>query len=148
MQFFKEWLQKKYNLPLRTCGCGLISCYECYISGPGFVFLGSHFGGEFADVPELMSAYRQGDETATAAFNCYIDILGASFANLVLAYDPDIIVLGGGISLIDEVVDQLPAHMEHYIFNGFNAPPVVRAKYGDASGVRGAAIIAKGAMDG
>lgn len=141
------FLQQKYDLPLRTCGCGLTSCYECYISGPGLVFLGSHFGGGFDSVPQLILAYRQGDESAKAAFSCYLDILGASFANLVLAYDPDVIVLGGGISLIDEVVEQLPTHMEDYIFKGFNAPPVVRAKFGDASGVRGAALIAKGATN-
>lgn len=136
------FLQQKYNLPLHPCGCGLPSCYEGYISGPGLTKLYQHFSGKDDTTVNIVSAWRNGDVTATTAMECYLDILGSSFSTLVLSYDPDIIVVGGGMSLIDEVIDQLPDHITNHIFKGYTAPRVVRAMHGDASGARGAAILA------
>lgn len=141
-------LQQKYDLPLRACGCGLPSCYEGYISGPGMQFLYRHFGGQDKTAPDIVKAWRQGDVRAIKTLTCYMDILGASMASLVMCYDPDVFVLGGGVSLIDEIVDQLPANINYHLFTNFSSPPVVRAKFGDASGARGAAILAKQMCDG
>lgn len=116
-------LQQKYNLPLRACGCGLPSCYEGYIAGPGMQFLYSHFGGQEKQGPEIVEAWRQGEECALKTLACYMDILGACLASLVMCYDPDVFVLGGGVSLIDEVVDQLPANINNHLFTNFSSPP-------------------------
>ncbi|NQZ10201.1 MAG: ROK family protein [Algicola sp.] len=134
-------LQQKYQLPRRPCGCGLPNCVEGFISGPGLLFLNRHFGGNAPSVPDLIESLRSGDPKASIIFDCYIDLLGASFAALILSYDPDIIVLGGGLSLIDEIVEQLPATIKPHLFAGFNTPTIKRAKFGDASGVRGAALL-------
>jgi N-acetylglucosamine kinase len=134
-------LQQKYQLPSRPCGCGLPNCVEGFIGGPGLLFLNRHFGGNASSVPNLIENLRIGEPKACVTFDCYIDLLGASFAALILSYDPDIIVLGGGLSLIDEIIEQLPAAIEPHLFNGFTPPPIVRAKFGDASGVRGAALL-------
>lgn len=136
------FLQQKYDLELRTCGCGLPSCYEGYISGPGLIFLHNHFDGQHKEVPELVKAWRKNDKIAMKTMSCFFDILGACFANLILTYDPKVIVLGGGISLIDEVTGQLPNNIEKHLFKGVSSPPVIKAKFGDASGARGAAILA------
>ncbi len=136
-------LQQKHDLPIRPCGCGLNGCFEGYISGPGLLYLHSHFDGPFRNVPAIVGAWRNGESTATETMTCYLDILGASFATLVMSYDPDIIVLGGGISLIEEVMEKLPSAIQNHLFSQFTAPPIVRAQYGDSSGVRGAAILAR-----
>jgi N-acetylglucosamine kinase len=135
-------LAQKYDLPLRACGCGLPSCFESYASGPGLLFLHRHFGGALGDVPALARAWKDGDATAARTFDAFFDILGASFAGLVLTHDPDVFVLGGGVSLIDGLPERLPAAIEAHLFSMAKAPPVVRARFGDASGGRGAAILA------
>ncbi len=136
-------LQHKYRLPIRKCGCGLPSCFESYISGPGLLFLHAHHGGLHRDVPTIVEAWRKGETTASETMSCYMDILGASFAAIVMSYDPSVIVLGGGISLIDEVIEELPAAIQNHLFSQFGAPPILKAKFGDSSGVRGAAILAR-----
>ncbi len=139
-------MQQRYDLPLRQCGCGLPSCVEGYISGPGLMFLQQYFGGSFADAPTLASAWRAGDGVAEKTFDVYLDILGSTFATLVLLHDPDIIVLGGGVSLIDGIPERLPGAIEEHLFNNAKSPIIRRAKFGDASGSRGAAILANQAL--
>lgn len=74
---------------------------------------------------------------------CYLDLLGAAFAGMVLAYDPDIIVLCGGVSLTPGLIEKIPAAMKPHLFSGTDLPSVARARSGDASGARGAALIAE-----
>lgn len=142
-QQLPAFLQQRYRLPLKCCGCGLPSCFEGYISGPGILYLNKHFDGDSADVASLVKLWHEGDDRATATFECYLDLLGASFATLVMSYDPDVIVLGGGISLIDDIIERLPGSIEHHLFTNFTAPKIIRAQFGDASGARGAAILAR-----
>lgn len=137
-------LKEKYNLPSRECGCGLSNCYEGYVSGPGLEFIYNHITGNNAKVPDIVQEWRTQSNEALKAFDCYMDILGSCFSNLILNYDPHAIVLGGGISLIDEIVEGLEVNINKHMFRGFNAPPIYRAKFGDASGARGAALLARG----
>ncbi|MCJ8293842.1 MAG: ROK family protein [Colwellia sp.] len=141
------FLIDKYKLPLKTCGCGLIGCYEAYVSGPGLSWIYQHFGAQTTDTFHFVQRLNAGDEIAKATFNCYMDLLGASFASLILSYDPDIIVVGGGISKIDQVIESLPFYVNKHLFTGVECPLIKRAKYGDSSGVRGAAILRKQLSD-
>lgn len=134
-------LIQRYNLPIRNCGCGLKGCYECYIAGPGLAWLYQHFGAENGDTHHFIKQLRNNDPIAKETFACYMEFLGASFATIVLSYDPDIIVVGGGLSKIDEIVEALPQYINHHLFKGVESPPVQRAVFGDSSGVRGAAIL-------
>lgn len=136
-------LQQKYQLPILQCGCGLPGCLEKYISGPGLEFLAHFFSGKQTSTYQLMTDYRAGDQAAIKAFDCYIDILGSAFASLVMQYDPDAIVVGGGMSAIDEILAGLPAAMRAHLFNGIHLPAILLAKFGDSSGVRGAAILGR-----
>ena len=134
-------LQQKYQLPLYKCGCGLSGCIERYIAGPGVARLYRFHGGDDIPTPEIIKRYRQGEETATKTFSTFIDIAAAAMANLVLTFDPDSIVIGGGLSQVPEIYDQLPAAMEPYLFGDLTAPAILAPEYGDSSGVRGAAIL-------
>lgn len=157
-------LQQKYNLPIRKCGCGLLNCYEKFIAGPGLEFLYQHFLNPLflnpkvdnannsdsssnskaaLDAKQIVELWQQNDPIAVKTIDCYFDLLGACFANLVIAYDPDIIVLGGGLSLIKQIGSKLNDAIDPYLFGNFSAPPIVGAKFGDASGVRGAALLAR-----
>jgi len=137
------YLIDKYNLPILDCGCGLKGCYEAYVAGPGLGWLYKHYGSQTKNTHHFVQQLNDNAPIATKTFDCYMNLLGASFVSLVLSYDPDIIVVGGGISKIDSVVEMLPQYVEKHLFSGVDCPPIVRAKYGDSSGVRGAAILRK-----
>jgi len=137
--------QKKYDLPILKCGCGLIGCVESYIAGPGIINLYTHFEGKPQSAKYFSQKLSEGDKLANNILNCYLDILGETFAALVKFQEPEIIVLGGGVSQISEIVALLPNAIEKHLFAGFFSPKVVAAKYGESSGVRGAAIL--GAQD-
>jgi N-acetylglucosamine kinase len=139
-------LQQRYNFPLRRCGCGLSSCLNQYISGPGLEWMCTHFNSNHRGVKELIAGVRANEANATKVFNAYIDCLGAFFAQLTLMYDPDIIVLGGGISNIREIFQRLPTAIAPYLFSGVDAPTIVAPKFGDSSGVRGVAILGQQAL--
>lgn len=137
------FLINKYQLPILECGCGLIGCYEAYVAGPGLGRIYQHFGSQSDSTYHFVEHLVANDPIAKATFDCYMNLLGASFASLVLSYDPDVIVIGGGISKISQVVDSLPSFVNMHLFSGAECPPIKRAMYGDSSGVRGAAILRK-----
>jgi N-acetylglucosamine kinase len=134
-------LIKRYNLPLRQCGCGLQACIECYIAGPGLAWLYKFFGENNNSTFKFVEQLRLNDTIARKTFNCYMDLLGSVFASLVLTNDPDVIVLGGGLSNIDEIITSLPAAINKHLFDGVTSPAIKRATFGDSSGARGAAIL-------
>lgn len=140
--FFLE----KYGLPSVNCGCGLSGCMEYYVSGPGLGRLHAHFFAEDKTSIDIFSLASSEDEKSLKTISCYLDLLGYTFASIVLNHDPDIIVVGGGISKVDIVITMLPDSVKPFLFKGVDAPRIVRAKYGDASGGRGAAILAKQAF--
>ena len=138
-------LQHEHDLILRDCTCGLPACAEAYIGGPGLLVLARDFGVQAANTQEVVKAWRKGELAGTRTYAAFLDILGASLANVVKLIDPDVIVMGGGLSQIPEVIADLPAAITRHMFSGFDSPPVVVAQFGDSSGVRGAALLA---MDG
>lgn len=136
-------LQHKHDIPLIDCACGLKACAEAYIGGPGLLRLARHFGVAAEDTREVIAAWRAGDPARQKTFAAFIDILGASLANVVKLVDPDVIVMGGGLSQIPEVIAAVPDAITRHMFRGFGSPPVVTARFGDSSGVRGAALLAR-----
>lgn len=134
-------IQAQYQLPVLKCGCGLMACVESYIAGPGISRLYQHFNGETITPKEWVIRLKQNKGDAQQVLACYLDILGATFATLAKFLEPDVIVLGGGVSLVDEIVNNLSPAIEKYLFSGFRAPLLKRALHGDSSGVRGAALL-------
>ena len=76
------------------------------------------------------------------ALDIHRDLLGHSFAALILALDPHVIVLGGGLSQYAPLYQQLPAAIAAHLFTGVEVPPIVPPRFGDAGGARGAALLA------
>ena len=135
---------QQHQLPLNACGCGLVGCNETYVSGTGLGRLYQAIAGKRQDTYEWLYAFRTGDELAVKTFNTYMDLLGSMMAAQILACDPDIIVLGGGLSEIDEILTALPDATAKHLFGGVNLPQFAVAEFGSASGVRGAALLGHG----
>lgn len=134
-------LQQRHKLPLRQCGCGGWGCAEIWLSGPGLLRLGGLYGADYGDTEGLMAAVREGKAPALEVFSAWMQCLGGFFAQLVLLYDPDIIVLGGGLSGLPEIYQQIDAAMRPWLLGSLTAPAIVPPRFGDSSGVRGAALI-------
>lgn len=129
------------------CFCGQKHCAETFISGTGLEREYAKQTGTFS--PELkvysisskqiIELSRQGDRVAQQCFEIYMSRLGRAIAQYVNFLDPDVIVLGGGMSNIDEMYLKLRDFIMPYIFGGEFDTPIVKAKFGDSSGIRGAA---------
>ncbi len=121
--------------PGPLCWCGRRGCLELFVSGPGLALdCGGAASGE-----AVIAAARAGEAPATAAFERYLDRLARGLAVVCDILDPDMIVLGGGLSNVEELYPALPGAIAPHVFSDVFATPVVRAQHGDSSGVRGAA---------
>lgn len=134
-------LTERFKLPLFECTCGNLACAELYVSGPGLARLARHYINEEIDSAECVALMRRGDSAAARVIDIWIDCVASVTSQLVLHINPDVIVLGGGMSNIDELYDRLPSATQTMLPWTISPPPIRRALFGDASGVRGAAII-------
>ena len=123
------------ELPGPDCFCGRLNCLENWISGPGFAR--AHGTGE--DAPSIVQAAERGEPAAAASLADYADRLARGLAVIADILDPDVIVLGGGMSNVEALYTGLPAAIGSYTFSDVFATPVRKAMHGDSSGVRGAA---------
>ena len=121
--------------PGPPCYCGRRGCVETFLSGPGLVR--DHGGGGSA--ARIADLAERGDEAASSTLERYVDRLGRSLAAVVNVLDPDAVVLGGGLSNIDRLYDNVPRVLERYVFSDRVHTPILKAAHGDSSGVRGAA---------
>lgn len=129
--------------PGPACYCGRLGCLETFVSGTGFER--DHLAATGRDLagPEIVAAMRVGDAAAHATYERYLDRLARGLAGVVNILDPDVIVLGGGMSNVDELYADLPAAITPHVFSDAFTTPVVKHRFGDASGVRGAAWLWK-----
>ncbi len=134
-------LQQRYDLPLRECGCGASGCIERYFSGPGLAWLYEHLTGRKLETRVVTDVMLINDDDARKVSAAYVDGLATCLSQLLIYYDPDIIVVGGGVSKEAELLLRLPGAFPDAPYAGKNVPEIVRAKFGDSSGVRGAAIL-------
>lgn len=121
------------------CWCGLSGCLEKWISGTGFRDDYERRTGQRPKGDEIVALARGGDATARAALDAYIDRLGRGMAVIANILDPDCFVLGGGMSNVTELYDRLQPVINRYAFSDGWDAKIVPAKWGDSSGVRGAA---------
>ncbi|MDZ4372711.1 MAG: ROK family protein [Phenylobacterium sp.] len=119
--------------PRIACWCGRVNCMELFVSGTGFARDAGR-GGE-----DAVAAMRAGDADAMAAFERYVDRLARGLGAIVNVLDPDVIVLGGGMSNIEELYARLPDALAPQAFSDVFDTPIRPALHGDSSGVRGAA---------
>ena len=125
--------------PGPQCYCGKRGCLEKWISGPGFKSDYERVTGKQLGTHDIITAAEQGEEHAKAALDRYIDRLARGLATIVNSLDPDIIVLGGGMSNVNALYTGVPKVWDKYIFSDTVDTPIVPPRHGDSSGVRGAA---------
>jgi fructokinase len=127
------------------CFCGRNNCIETVLSGPALVAAyNDATTGEHAQLPEIEIMVSQGDPVARAVLSEYIDNLGRALATVVGVLDPEVIVLGGGVSSIGTIYRELPDRIAAHMFHSSSTKPrfttsIVRSKWGPDSGLRGAA---------
>ena len=121
------------------CYCGRSGCIETWISGPALSRQYAARTGRIATAAEIAEAAAQGDEAAAAILEDFRDRFARSIASVVNILDPDVVVLGGGLSNIAGLADDLPPRVEGYSFTPEFPTRIVRNLHGDSSGVRGAA---------
>jgi fructokinase len=127
------------EIATRPCYCGKSGCIETFLCGPALARDFQRAGGAAASAHDVVAAARSGDEVATACLQTYTDRLARALTGVINVVDPDIIVLGGGVSNIAELYAALPPLIDKYAFSDGVDTPVVPARHGDSSGVRGAA---------
>ena len=125
------------------CWCGQRGCNEMWISGSGLQRDYEATHGEFITSEDIIGLMRRGDARASATFNRYVDRLGRALSTICNIVDPDTIVFGGGISNVTEIYSALPAIIRSYVFSDAWDAKLVPARWGDSSGVRGAARLWK-----
>ncbi|MFN3855834.1 MAG: ROK family protein [Phreatobacter sp.] len=121
------------------CYCGQRGCLETWISGTGFAADHARVTGQSLPAPEVAARAAAGEAAATNSYGRYVSRLARGLAHVVNLIDPDVIVLGGGMSNVDSLYADLPGAMRPYVFSDAFTTPVVKARFGDSSGVRGAA---------
>jgi fructokinase len=130
--------------PGPRCWCGRLGCLETWISGSGFEADFARVEGRALGGPDIVAAARAGDAGAAAALDRYVDRLGRGLAVVADILDPDVIVLGGGMSKVDELYERTPEHLARHLFSDVCATRIVAPRQGDSSGVRGAAWLWQG----
>jgi fructokinase len=125
-----------------NCYCGLSGCIETYLSGPA---LSSHFfakTGRSVTAQQLVALAEQGDAAAQAMLETYANWMAKALASVINVVDPDVIVLGGGLSNMKWLYQRVPQLWQQWVFSDQVETRLVPAKWGDSSGVRGAAWLA------
>lgn len=122
-----------------ACYCGKPGCIETFISGTGFAQDYQRLSGQAQKGAQIIALAGEGDPVAELALSRYELRLAKSLAHVVNLLDPDVIVLGGGMSNVDRLYQTVPLLLKQWVFGGECETPVLKAKHGDASGVRGAA---------
>ena len=116
---------------------------ETWVSGRAFqADYARHCGTELSS-KEIIAKMRTGDHLATLVWQRYLDRVARGLSIVVNTLDPDIFVMGGGMSNVDELYTQLPAQIARYTFSTVFETPIRKATHGDSSGVRGAAWLWK-----
>lgn len=121
------------------CYCGKQGCIETFISGTGFATDYQRLSGIDLKGAEIIKRLEQQDPVAELAMSRYEMRLAKSLAHVVNILDPDMIVLGGGMSNVERLYQTVPQLVKNWVFGGEFATPIRRAVHGDSSGVRGAA---------
>lgn len=136
-----EWGHMSIDPQGPRCYCGSNGCIETFISGSGLEQLYEIEFGKNVNVVEIVDNYRKGKDNDTKFVQQFFSNFGRSLANLINVLDPDIIVLGGGLSNIDEIYTEGIKEVANHIFSDSLETPIIRNKLGDSAGVIGAALI-------
>ncbi|OGV62563.1 MAG: N-acetylglucosamine kinase [Lentisphaerae bacterium RIFOXYC12_FULL_60_16] len=136
-----EWGHMSIDPNGPPCYCGSRGCVETFISGGGLERQWKARFGKAQALREIVAAFRSGDSTAIDFMQEFFSRFGRAMANLINILDPDMIVLGGGVSNIDELYTDGIKAVANAIFSDSLETPIVRHALGDSAGVIGAALV-------
>lgn len=125
--------------PGPLCYCGKSGCIETWLSGPGLSRDYLEKSGEALDAKQIVERATAGDEKAESCLQYYEDRMARGLAHVINILDPDVIVLGGGMGNIKRLYSNVPRRWDEYVFSDRVDTKLVPPKFGDSSGVRGAA---------
>jgi len=125
--------------PGPRCYCGRRGCVETFLSGPGMEHDHAAVTGQACTTHEIVARARDGDERAAATIDRYVERLGRALAMVINIVDPDVVVLGGGMSQLPDLATRAQVAIRPHVFTDEVATRVVLNHHGDSSGVRGAA---------
>jgi fructokinase len=125
--------------PGPPCYCGRTGCIETFLSGPGLTETYVAIAGRRATAAEIGAMAESGEASADEALTLYESRLARALASIINVLDPDVIVLGGGVSNIARLYTRVPPLLKSFVFSDSADTPIVAARHGDSSGVRGAA---------
>jgi len=127
------------EMPGPECYCGKRGCIEAYLSGPGLAADYKRHGGAECGPEQIVAQGNRGEPNAVATLQRYQRRLARALAHVINIIDPDVIVLGGGVSNIETLYNSVPDLLADYVFSDTVATKVVRNRHGDSGGIRGAA---------
>jgi fructokinase len=136
-----EWGHHAIDPGGPACYCGQRGCVETFLSGPALEGAYRDAGGTPCTADEIVARAARGDTIASAVVERWIDLFGRALANVVSILDPDVVVLGGGLSNVAALYDRGRAAVARRVFNDELRTPVVRNELGDSAGVIGAALL-------
>jgi fructokinase len=131
------------ELPGPACYCGLHGCIETWLSGPGLAADHRAVTGQTQDPPAIVAAAAAGDGAAEASLQRHEDRLARGLATVINVVDPEVIVLGGGLSQLGRLYETVPRLWSRYVFSDVVRTRLVPPLHGDSSGVRGAAWLGR-----
>ena len=123
----------------KQCYCGHSGCIETYVSGPGFEHIFNSINRENLSSHQIIEGYINNDKRCAEALKNYVNYLARGLTLVINILDPDIIVLGGGMSNIDFIYENIDTELKKYVFSDSVKTKIVKHFHGDSSGVRGAA---------
>ncbi len=136
-----EWGHTVIDPAGPPCYCGARGCVETFLSGSGLENRHAERTGSRRRAQEIVAAWRAGDAAATTAMDDFFARFGQALANLIAVLDPDVIVLGGGLSNVDELYGRGVEEVRRRVFSDSLETPIVRHALGDSAGVIGAALV-------
>ncbi|WP_199437537.1 ROK family protein [Vibrio owensii] len=122
------------------CYCGRAACNELFLSGTGFAKQYNDKHATNLSSQEIIEL-KSDSESAKRHYELYLDQLARALSQVINFFDPQAIVLGGGMSNVLSIYDDLPAYLPQYVFGGYCKTPILKAELGDDSGVKGAAFL-------
>jgi len=132
------WIRQD-EFPGPQCWCGRYGCLETWLAGPSLSADHQRHTGRMLKAQEITAAADAGEPDAVASLERYEDRMARAFAAIMNVLDPDVFVLGGGMSNCQRLYANVPKLLLRYVFSDFVDTPIRQAVHGDSSGVRGAA---------
>lgn len=139
--FYLNDSAKETNAPLFECGCDKKGCIDNYLSGRGFEQLYQHYYHDTVKAIDIIKQYQDKEPKAVEHVERFMELLAICLGNIFTSFDPDVVVLGGGLSNFDAIYEEMPKRIPPHLLSIGKVPKILKAKHGDSGGVRGAAFL-------